>query len=581
MFKFLSICFSRLSGNASVAALLVCCVMSLAAPAWSVTPAEIEAANREAQRIQNEQQERMKQQLLKDSNRGKETTPQAVPEVPAPSLQKSGMCRDIQEIELTGVTLLPESVTKSLTAPYLNKCLYVEDIEKLLSEILKAYMDRGYIAVRPYVQAQDLTNGRLEILIVEGKVERLILKDGDKRSVNLSTAFPFVPGKPLNLRDIEQGLDQINRLQSNSATMEISPGAEAGASVVTITNTPSLPLFISGTLDNLGGLSTGRHQGAVTAGVDHPLFLNDYLNYTHRETLFEDARFRDSNSDSLYYSVPFGYYGVQLFYSNSSYRSPVKTSSRTLVARGTNETFRGELDWVAYRDQNQKLSTLVALNTKNSRNYLDGEFLKISSRKLATLDVDVNWFSRFSGFILNGGLGWSKGLMEFGALRDQGDAPTSSPRAQGAKFRYSAGVTVPFEVLTQDLVFSSQLFGQYALVPLYGSEQLTVGSFYTVRGFNRNSLSGDRALYVRNEISTSLPPLPYIGVTLRPYIGFDMGRIEQFKTTNDAELSGAALGIRFAGKYLSGELSAAKSIAVPTAIEREPVQFSAAITVSF
>jgi len=573
--------YRRLPHAAVAAALLTWSLLLLTIPAQAATPAEINAANREAQRIQNEQQERMQQQLLKDSNRGTETAPLALPEVQAPSLQKSGVCRDIKEIVLTGVTLLPESVQSSLTAPYLNKCLYVEDVEKLLGEILKAYINRGYIAVRPYVQAQDLNNGRLEILIVEGKVERLILKDGDEKSVNLATAFPFIPGKPLNLRDIEQGLDQVNRLQSNRATMEISPGEEAGASVVTIINTPSIPVSISGTIDNLGGLSTGRHQGSITAGVDRPLSLNDYLNYTHKETLFEDGEFHDSDSDSIYYSLPFGHFGVQLFYSASSYRSPVKTSVKTLVARGTNETFRGELDWVAYRDQDQKLSTLIAINTKNSRNYLDGEFLKVSSRKLPTLDVDANWFSRFPGFIVNAGVGWSKGLTIFDALKDKDGAATSAPQAQGAKFRYSGGVTVPFNVMGQGLTFSSQLSGQFALVPLYGSEQLTIGSFYTVRGFNRNSLAGDRALYVRNEITTSLPSIPFTDITPRPFIGFDMGRIEQFKSTKDAELAGVAAGIRFAGKYVSGELSAAKSTDVPTSIEREPVQFSATMTISF
>jgi hemolysin activation/secretion protein len=581
MLTFSQFVLGRSSHAVFVGALLTWSLLVFMGPALAATPAEIDAANREAQRIQNEQQERMQQQRLKDSNRGTETTPQPLPEVQAPSLQRSGVCREIREIVLTGVTLLPKSVQKSLTAPYLNKCLYVEDIEKLLGEVLKAYIDRGYVAVRPYVQAQDLNKGRLEILIVEGKVEKLILNDGDKKSVNLTTAFPYIPGKPLNLRDIEQGLDQVNRLQSNHATMEISPGEEAGASVVTITNTPTFPLSISGTIDNLGGLSTGRHQGSVTAGLDRPLSLNDYLNYTHKKTLFEDAEFHDSDSDSLYYSLPFGYYGLQFFYSTSSYRAPVKTTSRTLVARGTNESFRGELDWVAYRDQNQKLSTLIAINTKNSKNYLDGEYLAVSSRKLTILDVDANWFSRFHGLIVNAGLGWSKGLTDFGALKDEDGAVTSSPQAQGSKFRYSGGVTVPFDVLGQDMTFSSQLSGQFALVPLYGSEQLTLGSFYTVRGFNRNSLSGDRALYVRNEISTSLPTFSFLDITPRPFIGFDMGRIEQFKTANDAELSGAALGVRFAGKYVSGELSAAKSIAVPTSIEREPVQFSATMTISF
>jgi len=570
-----------LRNNVVFPVLVVLLSLLTCVPARALTPAEIEAANRNAQQIQNEQQERMRQQLLKDQQRGKETPTQATPEVKPPSLPKGGVCRDIDEIALTGATLLPDDVKKKLVAPYLHKCLYAQDIEKLLAEILKAYMDRGFIAVRPYIQAQDLSEGKLEILIVEGKVERLILKDGDKKSVNLTTAFPLVEGKPLNLRDIEQGLDQINRLSSNDARMEISPGDEAGSSVVTITNTPTLPFSISATMDNMGSLSTGRNEGGLTLGLDHPLRLNDFLTYTHKQSLFEDSEFYESISDSLYYSVPLGYFTFDMFYNSSSYRSPVKTSTQTLVASGDSEDFKGSIGWVAYRDQDQKLSTNIGIRTKDTRNYLEGEYLSVSSRKLTNLDIGANWFRRFDGFMLNGGLGWSKGLTLFDALKDEDGRTTSLPQAQGAKFTYNAGITVPFDTLGRTLVFSSQLTGQYALVPLYGSEQITLGSFYTVRGFNRNSVSGDRGCYVQNELTTYLPPIPHTDVVVSPFIGFDLGHIAQFKTTNDATLSGAVAGLRFSGKHVRGELSASKSIDVPTSIEREPVQFAATLTVSF
>lgn len=553
------------------------------APTLALTPAEIDAGNRAAQRIQNEQQERLQQQLREDALRRKETPPQELPEAKPPSLPKSTVCREIKEIVLTGATLLSESTKQALVAPYAGRCLFAEDIEKLLADVLKAYMDRGYVAVRPYVQAQDLSTGRLEILIVEGKVEGLILQDGNAflPSANLTTAFPFVPGKPLNLRDIEQGLDQINRLASNNATMEVSPGQEPGSSLVTITNTPSFPLSVSATMDNLGGLSTGRHQGAYTINLDNPLRLNDFITYTHRNTLFEHDQYRDSVSDSFFYSVPLGSLTFQTSYSLSNYHSPVTTSAAVLVSRGTSETVRAELNWVAHRDQDQKLILLAAINSKASKNYLADEFLSVSSRNLAVADVDANWSSRFDGFFVNLGLGLSKGLRQLNAKVDEDGLPLGSPRAQAGKIRYSAGVMVPFALLGQELAFNSQLSGQYALEPLYGSEQITLGSFYTVRGFNRNSVSGDRGHYVRNEISTSLPRLPLVDVTLRPFVGFDAGRIEGYRDTKVANLTGVAAGVRLAGKHLSGEFSAAKSISVPISIEREPVQFAATMTLSF
>ncbi len=562
----------------AIVSLALCLFAS--APALAQTPSEIEAANRALDQIQREQQERQQQQLLFDQQRGKETAPQELPDVKTPSFPK-GECRKIDEIALVGVKLLSQSEIQKLVAPYEGKCLFAEDVEMLLADILKAYIDRGFIAVRPYIQAQDLNSGRLEIFILEGKIEELLLNDGGKHSVNLATAFPFVQGKPLNLRDIEQGLDQVNRLASNNATMEVSPGTEPGASIVNINNSPSFPVSAYATVNNLGSQSTGKNQGSFTLSLDNPLRLNDFITYTHSRTLFEPNHDRSSSSNSFFYSLPLGYFTLQQSYSLSDYRTPVITSSRALVARGDTETFRTEMNTVAYRDQNQKVTALVAITRKSSKNYLDDEYLNVSSRKLTILDLDLSWNRRFSTFSMNLGFGWSKGLKWFDALDDPSGLDDAAPHAQGSKFRFSGGVQVPFSVFDQGISFSSQVTGQYANQPLYGSEQITIGSHYSVRGFNQNSLAGDRGYFVRNELSTSLPKLPFVNITANPFLGFDAGRIEDYKNTDSANLSGAIVGIRFSGKHLTGELSALKSIDVPDAIERESVQCFATVTVKF
>lgn len=571
----------RAAALALAALALILALAGPTPPALALTPAEIEAGNQAARRVQQEQEERRLQQLREDAQRRGAESSVPTPEAQAPSLPKSGVCRDIREIVLTGVTLLPESERKRLTAPYLNRCLYAEDIEKLLADVLKAYMDRGFVAVRPYVQPQDLSRGRLEILIVEGKVEGLLLKDKTWRSGNLATAFPGIQGRPLNLRDIEQGLDQLNRLASNAASMEISPGGEPGASVVSIKNEPGFPLHVAAGADNLGGLSTGRNQASYTLSWDNPLLLNDFITYTHRNTVLESSSLRDSVSDSFFYSLPFGYWTLQLSYSASDYHSPVTASSNTLVARGNTETTRAELNYVAYRDQNQKLILLAALNNKSTRNYLADEYLNVSSRNLSIFDTDANWSGRFFGLGLNAGLGLSQGLRQFNAKVDTDGTGVAAPHAQGARVRYSAGLAKPFDVLGQGFMFTSQLTGQYGLEPLYGSEQITLGSYYTVRGFNRNSLSGDRGWYVRSEISTDLPSLPFLDATPRPFAAFDGGRIEGFKTTRDANLTGVAAGLRLAGKHVSGELSAAKALSTPVSIPHEPVQFAVSLAMTF
>lgn len=562
-----------------VLCLALCLIFDAAAQV--PTPADINNANRAAEQIQREQQERLQQQLQRDAQRSRESKLQAEPEARLPNLPKSTVCREIREIVFNGVTLLSHRVTDQLAAPFVGKCLYAEDIEKLLGNLLKEYIDRGYIGVRPYIQAQDLSSGRLEILIVEGRVKGLLLKGGEQHGINLAMAFPFIEGKPLNLRDIEQGLDQLNRLTSNNATMEILPGAEAGESVVSIANTSSLPFAASVAANNLGGPSTGEYQASYTASMDSPLGLSDFITYTHTQSLFEDDRNRDSVSDSFFYSLPIGYWTLQLSSNASSYHTPVVTSTRTLVASGNSENQRAELAWVAYRDRDQKLGTLLAITKKTTRSYLDGEMLSVSSRNLTLLDVGANWSRRFAGFSANLNVGWSKGLRWFDALEDASGLDSAAPHAQGSKLVYGGGVQIPFVMLEREFSFSSQLTGQYAFQPLYGSEQITIGSYYSVRGFNRYSVAGDRGYFVRNELSTVLPGGAFLALTPRAFVACDAGHLDSFKESKAADLSGAAVGLRFAGKHLVAEISVAKALTVPESIKRESARFSASLVASF
>lgn len=548
-------------------------------PACALTPQD-EAAQA-ADRIQREQQERLQQQLLEDAARRHETAPLPLPSVTAPSLFGVSGCRDIGKIELTGVTLLPLAARAKLTAPWLGKCLSANDIEKLMAGILKAYIDRGYIAVRPYIRAQDLSEGTLEIVVVEGEVERIILEDGGKGSINIATAFPGVQGNSLNLRDIEQGLEQVNRLASNGATMQVSPGAQAGDSVIRIVNTPSLPVGIALTMDNQGSHSTGKAEVGGTVNLDRPLRLNDFATYTHRESVLEDRGQKLSRMDSLFYSVPFGYALFSLAYNSSDYRTPIESAGSQMISSGSYRSYTGRLDLVAYRDQTDKLLTSASFTYKSTKSYLNGGLIDVSSRDLAILDLDLNWNGTRAGTLLNAGGGVSQGIAVFGALHDPDDIASDTPHAQGSKFRFSAGMLYPFTLGALSASFSSQMSGQYAPYALYGSEQIIVGSFYTVCGFDRNSLSGDRGEYLRNEFSVAIPGLPYQGMSVKPFIALDAGRIEQFNSTPAATLLGCAAGTRFVGKHLTGELSVSQPLAGASGTRLEPTQLNGSLAITF
>ncbi|MGO8535994.1 POTRA domain-containing protein, partial [Rhizobium ruizarguesonis] len=60
-------------------------------------------------------------------------------------------------------------------------------------------------------------------------------------SGSLAKDFPGLIGRVVNIRDIEQGLDQMNRLQANDAKSAMLPGPKDGTSILNIENRPGRP----------------------------------------------------------------------------------------------------------------------------------------------------------------------------------------------------------------------------------------------------------------------------------------------------------------------------------------------------
>ncbi len=74
----------------------------------------------------------------------------------------------------------------------------------------------------PGYRNRDISGGTLVIAVTEGKVEAVTLEGHEENAIRM--AFPRAEGRVLNLRDAEQGLEQLNRLNSRPLTVDILPG---------------------------------------------------------------------------------------------------------------------------------------------------------------------------------------------------------------------------------------------------------------------------------------------------------------------------------------------------------------------
>lgn len=554
-----------------------------------ITPVALAQIDPAAIDRQNQIIQRQQQDLLQaDQERALRAAPRQPgvdlknlqPEIKVPDLGVP--CRDIRVVTVDGATQLPDDVRHQVEHDFAGRCLKVGDLEAALALITKSYIDRGFITTRAYLPAQDLRTGVLEITVIEGTIEQFKVNSPRANAVWARGAFPAKPGDLLNLRDLEQGIDQINRLGSNRAVLDIQAGEKPGQSVIVVQNPSVLPINLTASYDNYGTPATGKRSASATVSFDSILGLNELISVTRRQSVPHDSS-HNSELNAIQVSVPFGYSTLTLDSNQSKYANRINLpSGSSLLSEGNTTTQSATLDHVVYRSQTSRISLAGRLTTQRTESYLGSQFLGIASRKLAYGDLSVSGFTAVAGGIANGRFAYVGGLRGYGALRDASDLPDDAPHAQFRKVTLDVGFSRRFEVASHPVQWSSQFSSQYAYDTLYGSQQFLVGGTSSVRGSLLNTLSGDSGYLWRNELS-----LPWqasgaaAGLSGRVYAAYDFGAVtNRAAGVPSGSLSGVTLGTTLAWKTLSVDVFAARSLHLPAPFKRESTQYGVRLSYS-
>lgn len=516
----------------------------MAAP---VTPGDLDV-------IQNQQQQRLQQD---QQQRDALTQAHQVELQKTESAPASGPCFEINQISLQQASLITPDTQKRLVAPYINQCLSLDRINQLVRAISEWYVQRGYITSRAFLTEQNLSHGTLNITVLEGKLEAIHLQGASARQLNM--AFPTRAGRILNLRDIEQGMEQINRLRTTPVQIEIIPSTQPGYSIVNLTSTPEFPLTLGLNMDNSGQRSTGVGQ------LSGSLVGNDLLGVADRwfvsggrSSAFSD--WRDAQNFQAGVSVPYGYGLLDYSYSWSNYHSRFNANSFDWYSNGDNISNRLSGSWVLFRNGQIKTGLQVGLNHYVSHNWLNETLLQSSSRKLTSLQIGFNHTQKIAGGVATLNPMLSRGMPWFDAESDKGKSD-DFPKAEFRKWSVSSSYQRP---VTQKMWWLSSFYAQWSPDHLYGSERLTIGGENSVRGYKEQYLSGDVGGYLRNELNYSLFTLPAIG-EVSTTLALDGGWLQSDKQDRYAAgtLWGSSLGLGTRNAHVSTQLSLGIPVSYP------------------
>ncbi|MDR3038656.1 MAG: ShlB/FhaC/HecB family hemolysin secretion/activation protein, partial [Candidatus Adiutrix sp.] len=335
--------------------------------------------DREIQR--QEERERQRQREITDRSPDvhfqtpSEEDPAAYPPDESP-------CFTIREIRLTGDSAGQFRGHLKAADGAVGLCLGPRGFNAAMTRIQNSLMEAGYVTTRVVAEPQDLTTGILTLTLIPGRLSALKPAGEKRAAVFLPAAFPVSPGDILNLRDLEQGLENLKRVPTAEADIQIVPGENDGESEVLVSWSQRRPVRFTLSLDDSGLEATGRYQGGVTFSLDNAFGFSDLFYFNYNQALKNHAPY-GSEGHSFYYSLPWGYWELTAGTSDYSYEQKVAGYQTTYSYRGRSRNSKMELSRLLHRDGLSKTSLALAGFLNSSRNYVDDTELEIQRRMMS------------------------------------------------------------------------------------------------------------------------------------------------------------------------------------------------------
>ncbi|MBV7435631.1 ShlB/FhaC/HecB family hemolysin secretion/activation protein [Cardiobacteriaceae bacterium TAE3-ERU3] len=441
----------------------------------------------------------------------------------------------------------------NLAAPL--PCLSVGDMEKLVTSAQNNLIDDGWVTARVLIPEQNIKTGKLTIALLPGLFNQVTVPQDNAEQNNIhrlrtANALPVTSGEALNLRDIEQGLENFRRLPTVSAQIDIAPGEQMGSSdLVVHWAQKNIPLRISMGLDNGGSKDTGKYLGSIHASYDNPLRLNDIFSLSYTRNLLPGSKETDisghsdtgeTNNYSLSYSLPYKYWSLALGHSQYYYDQIVAGQTKNYHYSGKSKQWQADLSYVAYRNQRSKVTLTAGLWAKRNFNFVNDTEVGVQRRQTGGWQIGARQLTYFPQGTLSSAINYKQGERWFGAIPAPEEVFDEGTAKMGI-VTVDVNWNMPFQIANQQFDWDTQWHGQYNTTKLTPVDRLSIGGRYTVRGFEGGlSLSAERGGYTQNNIAWHYLP------NHRIYLGLDAGYVSgsTARQLPGKYLIGTALGIK-------------------------------------
>jgi hemolysin activation/secretion protein len=454
------------------------------------------------------------------------------------------------DIHVTGSTVFTDVELAEVIAPFKNRTLSTEDLERLRLALTLLYVNKGYITSGAMIPDQDVVDGVITVQIIEGSLATIDVEGQNWfRAGYLRDRIERGAQTPLRLEPLQerlQLLQQDSRIERINA--ELRPGERRGESILQLNVKETSPWKAWLDFNNYQTPVVGAERGLATIAHQNVTGNGDAFSFTYGKSRGVNPIIDTS------YSLPLNRYDTTFI---ASYRRNdflvVDPAFRVLDLNAETEIIGFTLRQPIYRTLTDELA--VAITGEHLSNKVTSIFDTAGLPSLFTpgssttgvssvsaLRFIQEYVHRTSTSVIAARSRFSVGLDVLSATNNSGPLP------DGQFFSWLGQAQA---VRRFDDWWGIQLLGQMSLQVandrLFPLEQIPVGGRFSVRGYRENTLIRDNAFLA--SIESRFPLMTYVtGEPLLQFAQFvDVGRAWATKgvTPDPQTLASVGLGLRW------------------------------------